>query len=167
MAVETAHAELVEQYLRRHNPHVEVAPLEVQQADDIDFLFRNKADEVKSVEVKYDQQGHRTGNVAFETVSNELTPTRGCFLRTKADWFFYCLVATGELLIMETEPTRSWFIWQLQHRRDLPFREYTTRSYDRRGLIFPSRGWLVPITTLVNEGLIIRRVHLQTEQQTR
>ena len=163
MLIEVGNAALVEAYLRSHSEQVEVADLAVQQAEDIDFFFLNKNSERKSVEVKYDQQGHETGNFAFETISNELTPTRGCFLRTTADWFFYYLVATGDLYIMETESTRQWFLDHIQQGRSPALRHYTTLSYDRHGRVFPSRGWLVPISLLNEQGLIVKRVRLKTE----
>ena len=121
----------VVEFLRNRPNTIDVLPAtDTQQREqDIDLVWlRNKHTSQFSkdvyettVEVKVDAQGHRTGNLFFEMVSNELYCTTGCFMMTEATLFIYYFVESGELLLMKVEDVRNWYGNQLStrpHTRD-------------------------------------------------
>jgi hypothetical protein len=125
---------------------VEEATLEQQREMDIDLIVYRKNSEYEppeTVEVKVDTQGHKTGNLALETISNEVRGTVGCFMRTRAKHFFYYFVETGELYRFETEIFRDWFIRELESRPNR-WRTFTTHT-NLGSRLYPSYGRLVPL----------------------
>ena len=82
------------------------------QSMDIDFLWvyiKNGVVEIKKIEVKGDTYSN-TGNFFLETVSNKKKNTPGCFIYSKADFFYYYFVDTRELNVIPLAETRKWFI---------------------------------------------------------
>ena len=67
------------------------------QERDIDFLQLDIKNKVNKIEVKTDRKAHETGNIAFETMSNS---NDGCLARSEADYIYYYLDATGEVIII-------------------------------------------------------------------
>jgi len=140
-------------YSRSDTTSVEEATPKQQIEKDIDLLWSRivKGREItSSIEVKIDSQGHKTRNFAFETISNEITATRGCFMRTESDYLFYLFAGSGELWRMSTEIVRNWFVGELSKRpkrfpRVTPF---TPASNGRKG--YPSVCALVSVAELQN-----------------
>jgi hypothetical protein len=151
-------------YSRSDTTSVENATPQEQLQKDIDLQWSRivKGREItSSIEVKIDAQGHKTRNFAFETVSNEITATRGCFMRTESEYLFYLFAGSGELWRMPTEIVRGWFVKELSKRpkrfpRVTPF---TPASNGRTG--YPSICALVSVTELKNGlGENLRMVHI-------
>jgi hypothetical protein len=134
------------------------APAKVQIEMDIDFIWEYD-NGVKTIEVKVDTQGHETGNFAFETVSNEIKGTPGCFMRSKADLLAYFFVESGELYVFNFVKTREWFIKELSSRPNR-FRGFLTHTDLGNGNVYPSHGRLVPVLELLNTTLPIRKVEI-------
>lgn len=67
------------------------------QERDIDFLQLAINNRIYKIEVKTDRQAHATGNIAFETKSNS---NEGCLARSEADYIYYYLENTGEVIII-------------------------------------------------------------------
>ena len=126
---------------------LEDADIETQRRDDID-LFWTRAHKGKtttiSIEVKGDTTIQNSGNFAFETISNEIGFTQGCFMRSKADYFYYFSIETNELWIFPLAPVREWFIREVGSRtnRFVSFRTHTIRP---NGSVYVTRGYLVPV----------------------
>ena len=127
---------------------LEDADAETQRRDDID-LFWTRAHKGKtstiSIEVKVDTQIHETGNFAFETISNETHFTQGCFMRSKADYFYYFAEATNQLWIFPLAPVREWFVSEMSKRPNR-FRDFKTHTRLSKGAVSVARGYLVPIS---------------------
>lgn len=124
-------------YLKSLQETVDVRPAskEQQKNDDIDLIWirqKNGAEFESTVEVKVDTQGHMTGNYAFETISNEELRTPGCFVRTKADLFFYYFVEDKDLHIMKTSVARDWFLSEMR-RKPKRFRIFDTYTPNDSG----------------------------------
>jgi hypothetical protein len=156
LAVEDNNIQNVYDYLyaRPDTVGITKAPTNVQKSDDIDFSWLHTSGEddvvTSEVELKVDTQGHRTGNMAFETVSNELRNTTGCFLRTKSDLLFYYLVGNGELWVMDTKKVQHWFLEEMESK---PFRFQSFETYTKVGnSYYSSYGRLVPISELEKAG---------------
>ena len=157
--IETAHVKTIYDYLYKRPETVGLTPasVEVQKKEDIDFFWlRANATKVEEtgVELKVDTQGHETGNFAFETVSNETRGTLGCFLRTNSDLFFYYLVGSGELWVMETRKIQQWFLSEMKKtpNRFRPFETYTKLD---DGTCYSSYGRLVPIEDVKAVGKLV------------
>lgn len=143
---------LVTNYLLRQEATISVvtAPTEMQKSDDIDLIWSHVVGghEIETtVEVKIDTQAHNTYNFAFETVSNETRSTPGCFLRTKAELFYYLWAGSGDLWRMKTEPTRRWFLAEMSSRPKR-FRTFETTTRVANGVFYSSYGRLIPLTDL-------------------
>jgi len=79
------------------------------QEKDIDFLIMpwDKKRKVK-IEVKTDTY-HHTGNYFFETISNKEKDNLGCFLASKADYWYYVFMPQKEIHIIPLKKARAWF----------------------------------------------------------
>lgn len=133
---------------REETTEIREANKQEQLTHDIDLYWSHiyKAQEIEtSVEVKVDGQGHKTGNFAFETVSNKQADTRGCFLRTEADEMYYLLAGSGELYRWKTNVVRDWFIENRKRFREVT--PQTPSSNGRKG--YSSTCSLVPVGLLV------------------
>ena len=122
--------------------------VEIEQQIELDIDFTWTHDDIEEwVEVKIDTQGHKTGNFAFETVSNELKGTPGCFMRSKAHILVYFFVETNEMYIIKLPYIRDWFIRELSSRpnRFRPFKTHTSVN----GSFYPSYGRLVPVAEVI------------------
>lgn len=155
LAVESEHMERVQSFLyaREETVGIAEATLEEQKRLDVDFHWLRTMDdslEQVKVEVKFDTQGHATGNFAFETVSNELRSSAGCILRSEADLLFYYFCESRELWVMGMREVREWFLEEMASTKNR-FRSFETYT-ERDGLVYPSYGRLVPLVDLKNAG---------------
>ena len=165
MRAETENMERIHNFLYAREETVGIAEAsdEEQREQDIDFhwlrLLDNKIEELK-VEVKFDTQGHATGNFAFETVSNELKSTPGCILRSEADLLFYYFTESKELWVMDMKEVRSWFLSEMASVKNR-FRSFETYTVVGSG-VYSSYGRLVPLADLKDAGssISLRRAQL-------
>lgn len=165
MRAETENMEIIHNFLYAREETVGIAEAsdEEQRERDIDFhwlrLLDNKIEELK-VEVKFDTQGHATGNFAFETVSNELKSTPGCILRSEADLLFYYFTESKELWVMDMKEVRSWFLSEMASVKNR-FRSFETYTVVGSN-VYSSYGRLVPLADLKDAGSFIslRRAQL-------
>ena len=158
-ATEQKHMDSIKSYLyaRPETVGISDADKDEQIEKDIDLHWMREYAEkviVTTVEVKVDTQGHETGNLAFETVSNEIRGTRGCFMRSEAELLFYYLAGSGELWVMDMALVRKWFIDELSKSRNR-FRLFETYTSLSGGQVYPSYGRLVPIEELKAVGKLI------------
>jgi hypothetical protein len=126
------------------------ADAESQRRDDIDLFWTRSykaKTETLSLEVKADTKIHESGNFAFETISNEIRFTQGCFMRSKADYFYYYCVHCGDLWIFPLTIVRQWFEREMSSRPNR-FREFKTHTQLNGGKVYTARGYLVPIGEL-------------------
>jgi hypothetical protein len=147
---ENAGMDRVRAYFERVGGPVTPASKIQQIEQDIDLNWDFKGHN-KTIEVKVDWQGHSTRNMALETVSNEIRGTRGCFMRSEADFFAYFFIESRELYVFKMQELREWFIKELSKRPNR-FREFTTHTKLDSGIIYPSYGRLVPIREALGSG---------------
>lgn len=125
------------------------------QKMDVDFLWvfqKNGIVEIKKIEVKGDTYSH-TGNLFFETVSNISKNTPGCFIYSKADYFYYYFIDTRELNILPLAETRKWFVENIRR-----FPKKKTSTILNNGDRYYSWGRLINKTILEKEVKIKRKV---------
>jgi hypothetical protein len=142
----------VADYLRSKENTLSVVPatVEQQKTEDIDFIWtRSISGEPveRSVEVKVDTMIHRTGNFAFETISNELRLSVGCFMRSQAHWFAYVSNETRTMWVMEMKAVRDWFITTHTEQPRL-FQPFQTFTKVADGIHYSTFGRLVPVEVL-------------------
>ena len=129
---------------------LEDADAESQRRDDIDFFWTRSyktTTKTLSLEVKADNKIHTSDNFAFETISNEIRFTQGCFMRSKADYFYYYATKTGDLWIFPLVIVRQWFEREMSSRPNR-FREFKSHTQLNNGKVYVTRGYLVPIGEL-------------------
>lgn len=157
---------LVARYLAEKPGTINVwdATLEQQQRDDIDFVWERDVagkNVSRSVEVKVDSQIVRTHNFAFETISNELYQTPGCFLRSQAHWFIYACAETLSAWVMPMSVVREWFIAEVTASPNR-FRHFETFTKVNQGIFYCSIGRLVPVADLEHAlGNLVQKVMLK------
>jgi hypothetical protein len=152
MATEAIMLPAVVDYLRSKEGSIEVigASAEEQRADDIDLHWTRLVDGEsvrRSVEVKVDTMMNRTGNFAFETISNELRLSVGCFMRSQAYWFAYVCAETRTMWAMEMTAVRDWFI-TTHTEQPLLFAPFQTFTKVANGVHYSTFGRLVPVAVL-------------------
>ena len=129
---------------------LEDADADMQRNDDIDLVWTrsyNAKTEKLTLEVKADTQIHESGNFAFETISNEIRFTQGCFMRSRADYFYYYATKSGDLWIFPLTIVRQWFDREMSSRPNR-FREFKTHTKLNGGKVYVARGYLVPVAEL-------------------
>lgn len=105
----------IEKYLNRFNETIKITNVENDEfyrEKDIDMIWERNVDGVQqqiTIEIKGDRY-HHTGNLFFETISNDKKNTPGCFLYTEANYLFYYFVYSKELHILPMPETRNWFL---------------------------------------------------------
>ncbi len=124
---------------------VNVEKNRLYQNKDIDLLWyvrSKKTGEIvkKSIEIKADT--YLSQNYFFETVSNTVRNTPGCFLITESDFVFYYFIKTKELHILPTNEVRNWFLDNQEK-----FCEATTSTSGPNRFYYSSKGRKVPKRT--------------------
>lgn len=109
------------------------------QDKDIDFLQLDFNNNVNKIEVKTDRQAHETGNIAFETESNS---KEGCLARSEADYIYYYIEKTGEVIILKLPELKGY----IKHKnpREIPMGDN-------------ARGYLLDIQSLIEYQVAYRR----------
>lgn len=69
---------------------------------DIDFIRETIDNKIQKLEIKTDLKAHKTGNLAYEFISNKYINSTGCYEKTEADYILYFLFETNILYIIKT-----------------------------------------------------------------
>lgn len=77
------------------------------QGKDVDAIITLKNGEKRAIEIKTDNTD--TGNLFYETISNEKYQTLGCLEKTEADVVLYLFTETKDLFILKMPEFRDWF----------------------------------------------------------
>lgn len=93
-----------------------------------------------TVEIKTDT--YKTGNMFFETISNEEYQTKGCLMKTNADFLFYYFsnYQNGVLYIFKMKAFREFVLENLSHFKQ---RRVTNTTHT-------SIGYIVPLSYIEN-----------------
>lgn len=70
-----------------------------------------------SVEYKLDNIAHRTGNLVFEILSNDITDTPGWGLSSKAEYLVYLVEQTNTVYLIRLPELRKWVIARMAEFR--------------------------------------------------
>lgn len=123
---------------------IDVSDVPEYRVKDIDILWNKKDGTTIKIEVKTDELMHKTGNVFLETVSNATKNTRGCFLSSEADYFFYYDIAQDILYVMHLNTARQWF--ELNKHM---FKEAETSTRGDDDILYHSFGYPIPVNTVL------------------
>lgn len=104
------------------------------QSKDIDILLTLKNDIVVKIEVKTDS--YTSGNMFYETVSNDVKNEIGCFEKTESDYIFYYFIHPSyrKIYIFNTETLREW---KEKHKDEYKIKRVFNYSYNSLGYAFP------------------------------
>lgn len=161
--------EIIERYFKNIPATISFTNVEEDyyyQTKDIDFIWdyiHNKKGKMrKFLELKVDRYAY-SKNFFFETISNAVKNTPGCFMYTEADYLLYYFVTRdkNQLYIMNMKEVRPWFINNI-HR----FKEKELKTKVREGTYYNSFGRLVPIETVIKECPSTRVIDMPKELQS-
>lgn len=126
--------------------NVEDDPRYQRQGIDLVWIYKKGRNKIKiSIEVKTDK--YTTGNFWLETLSNEEIGTQGCFIKSKAKYFFYYFPEWRNMYIMPLKKAQKWFLQNISR-----FRESKTTTKDQYGNHkHTTVGRLVPINIMMQE----------------
>lgn len=74
---------------------------------DVDFLIETSGRQFVWLEVKTDSMAARTGNMAYEVLSNKNFNTLGCLEKTAAGWIAYYVPDANKVYLMDAKKLRS------------------------------------------------------------
>lgn len=95
--------EAVIKYLKQIGTfETDVRDVQLYREYDIDFVCKGG----RTVEVKGDTWTARTGNLFFEVLRDHGGP--GCFYRSKAEWWYYVAMGTGDCYAFRLSDAQSW-----------------------------------------------------------
>lgn len=72
---------------------------------DVDFVFQKEDGKIYRAEIKTDQ--YTSGNIYYETISNDRYQTEGCMDKTECDYLFYYFIAWDKLYILKMNEYRT------------------------------------------------------------
>lgn len=136
--------QFVKQWILDLHPNVasitDVSEDKFYQRQDIDFVVDFINGKQATVEIKTDT--YKTGNMFFETISNEEYQTKGCLMKTNADFLFYYFsnYQNGVLYIFKMKAFRKFVLDNLPHFRQ---RRVTNTTHT-------SIGYIVPLSYIEN-----------------
>lgn len=136
--------QFVKQWILELHPNVssitDVSDDKFYQKHDIDFVVNFINGKQVTVEIKTDT--YKTGNMFFETISNEEYRTKGCLMKTNADFLFYYFsnYQNGVLYIFKMNAFRKFVLDNLSHFRE---RRVTNTTHT-------SIGYIVPLSYIEN-----------------
>lgn len=142
--VAKAGSTFIEKYLKSKPNVVDVVNVEedpAYQKKDIDLVVhmqKGEAIETYTVEIKVDQYFDKTKNYFFETVSNDVYNTLGCFLKSEADFLFYYF-PRKEIHIFALDPAREWF---MAHKDEFEERWVQNQNYRTKGSLVPRKQFI-------------------------
>ena len=136
--------QFVKQWILELHPNVnsitDVSEDKFYQKQDIDFVVNFTSGKQATVEIKTDT--YKTGNMFFETISNEEYQTKGCLMKTNADFLFYYFsnYQNGVLYIFKMKAFREFVLENLSHFKQ---RRVTNTTHT-------SIGYIVPLSYIEN-----------------
>lgn len=150
------HIETIECYLKSLPSTTSVTNVESDkkyQVIDIDLLWegvnKNNIPIKKSIEVKVDSYYH-SGNIFFETISNDNKNSKGCMLVSKADYLFYFFPDIKLLYSFKLEEFKNW---TLTNKHRFKMKQCKNPTYN-------SYGYLIPRNILEKECNFMKRIQL-------
>ena len=136
--------QFVKQWILELHPNVssitDVSEDKFYQKQDVDFVVNFTNGRQSLVEIKTDT--YKTGNMFFETISNEEYQTKGCLMKTNADFLFYYFsnYQNGVLYIFKMKAFRKFVLDNLSYFRQ---RRVTNTTHT-------SIGYIVPLSYIEN-----------------
>ena len=136
--------QFVKQWILDLHPNVssitDVSDDKFYQKQDVDFVVDFINGKQVTIEIKTDT--YKTGNMFFETISNEEYQTKGCLMKTNADFLFYYFpnYQNGVLYIFKMKAFRKFVLDNLSHFRQ---RRVTNTTHT-------SIGYIVPLSYIEN-----------------
>ena len=132
--------DIVLEYLKKEHKNVlDVRNDKTYRKKDIDFVIDVKSLLKYTIELKSDDKISSTGNFFFETISNSVRSTLGCFMMSQADFFYYYDTKGDKLYIFDLQRLRNWFIKNMDK-----FSRVVTSTKDATGkYLYKSYGRIV------------------------
>jgi len=96
----------------------------------IDRIVTRSDGSIITIEYKYDRAAKRTGNLFFETISNNISNTPGWGWTSQADYWIF-LIPEQEILVFKPGALRT-LVWSLKKsikERNVPNNGYNTIGY--------------------------------------
>jgi hypothetical protein len=124
---------IVDQWLQNIYKVTDVSSIPRYQEAGIDRIIERTDGTNASVEYKFDIAAKRTGNLFFETVSNDVQGIPGWGWTSQADYWIF-LIPQQEIIVIRPGKLRS-LVWQ--HQTTLEERTVPNKSYKTLGVPVP------------------------------
>lgn len=120
----------LDRWLVSHYNVLDVSENLMYQQSGIDRLVKRQDGSVITIEYKCDLAAKRTGNLFFETISNDRSSTPGWGWTSQADYWIF-LVPEQEIIVFEPGKLRSlvWELKKLIKERYVANKGYNTVGY--------------------------------------
>lgn len=104
------------------------------QNKDIDIVIKLKDNQTLTIEVKTDS--YMSGNMFYETISNDVKNEIGCFEKTKSDFIFYYFIHPKyrKIYIFNTDKLREWVH---NYKDEFKLKRVYNYNYCSWGFAFP------------------------------
>lgn len=123
------------------------------QKIDVDLIWETKEKKIL-IEVKVDGIMSKTGNLFFETISNHIKNTLGCFIYSKADLMYYLDSNNMILYAFDLKLAREWFLDNIES-----FEERKTSTVQNGKFLYYTIGRLVPLIQLI-KNISVKKIQL-------
>ena len=140
----------LDQWLRPIYKVVDVSEDEKYQQSGIDRLVTRSDGTVISIEYKFDIAAKRTGNLFFETTSNDKEGIPGWGWTSQANYWIF-LIPMQEIIVFQPGKLRA-LVWQLQ--RSLKEKRVANKGYN-------TIGYPIPLTAARKVAFQIKTLYLE------
>ena len=117
---------------------IDLQQSEYGKINNVDFSYV-KDGKIELAEVKCDRIWY-SGNLCFETISNDSKKTPGCFLATKSSIWLHVFPHTKKAFLLKTPEVRIWFL-----KNEYQFREVKCNTTINNKYAYTTVSKLVPI----------------------
>lgn len=143
--------QIIKDYLRSLpsiNKVVDMANNKMFYHKDVDFVFQKKDGKTYRAEIKTDQ--YTSGNIYYETISNDIYNTEGCMNKTAADYLFYYFITWDKLYILKMDEYRTFMNELIKngHEALVEKNVKNAKSNKKGDYIASSVGYTLPLSVL-------------------
>ena len=126
------------------NKVVDMANNKLFYHKDVDFVFERTNGKKYRAEIKTDQ--YKSGNIYYETISNEVYDTEGCMRKTACDYLFYYFINFDKLYILHMNEYCE--LMEMLIKENHPAIKKKSVKNQKEGYVSNSIGYTLPLSVL-------------------
>lgn len=141
--------EIVKKFLQNmNNVHkvVDMANNNLFYHKDVDFVVEFEDRSKQMVEIKTDV--YTSGNIYYETISNEGYNVDGCMEKTSAHWLLYYFITLDKLYVLKMDTYRKIMNDLIERNHPAMKKREVFNNAKTAGMTYKSIGYTLPLTVL-------------------